>query len=156
MVWVNEGQGSMTAAPSTKPVFDVGINEPLPPAQLLALGLQNIFGMAGMFVFPCRLGRACNLPLDQIAYLYGMTFIVSGITTALQGAFLLKLPIMQGPFAGSFAALMALGHIPGAGLGTAYGSLFVAALIWCLFSVPIRGLSLIGSFARFSKAPLIS
>ncbi|HYM17988.1 MAG TPA: solute carrier family 23 protein [Micropepsaceae bacterium] len=146
----------MTTTTSTKPVFDVGINEPLPSAQLLALGLQNIFGMAGMFVFPGLLGRAFNLPLDQIAYLYGMTFIVSGITTALQSALLVRLPIMQGPFAGSFAALMALGHIPGAGLGAAYGSLFVAALIWCLFSFPIGGMSLIGLFARFSRAPLIS
>jgi xanthine/uracil permease len=142
--------------PSINPIFDVGINEKLPPLQLLALGLQNIFGMPGMFVFPGLFGRAFNLPVDQIAYLYGMTFIVSGITTVLQSAFLLRLPIMQGPFAGSFAALIALGHVPGAGLGAAYGSLFVAALIWCLASVPIKGLSLVALFARFLRAPLIS
>jgi xanthine/uracil permease len=146
----------MTAVQTEKRVFDVGINEPLPPLQLVALGLQNIFGMAGMFVFPGLFGRAFNLPIDQIAYLYGMTFIVSGVTTALQGAFLLRLPIMQGPYAGSFAALIALGHIPGAGLGAAYGSLFVAALIWCLASLPIRGFSLVALFARFLRAPLIS
>src|SRR5215831_16819336 len=146
----------MTAVKSAKPVFDVGINEPLPPVQLVGLGLQNIFGMAGMLVFPGLFGRAFNLPVDQIAYLYGMTFIVSGITTALQGVYLLRLPIMQGPYAGSFAALIALGHIPGAGLGAAYGSLFVAALIWCLASVPIKGLSLVALFARFLRAPLIS
>jgi xanthine/uracil permease len=146
----------MAATPTTKPVFDVGINDPLPPLQLVALGLQNIFGMAGMFVFPGLFGRAFNLPIDQIAYLYGMTFIVSGITTALQGVFLLRLPIMQGPYAGSFAALIALGHIPGAGLGTAYGSLFVAAILWCLASIPIKGFSLVALFARFLRAPLIS
>jgi xanthine/uracil permease len=42
------------------------------------------------------------------------------------------------------------------GLGAAYGSFFVASLIWCLLSVPIRRLSFIGLFARFLRAPLIS
>src|SRR5581483_9706810 len=36
--------------------FAVGINERLPAPQLLLLGLQNVFGMTGMFVFPGLLG----------------------------------------------------------------------------------------------------
>ena len=43
--------------------------------QLLILGLQNIFGMTGMFVFPGLLGRSFNSPPERIAYLYGMTFV---------------------------------------------------------------------------------
>ena len=62
-------------------IFDVGINDPLPPGQLLVLGLQNVFGMTGMFVFPGLLGRSFNLPPEQIAYLYGMTFAVCGFIT---------------------------------------------------------------------------
>ena len=62
-------------------VFDVGIDERLAFGQLLMLGLQNVFGMTGMFVFPGLLGRAFGLPVDQIAYLYGMTFMVCGLTT---------------------------------------------------------------------------
>ena len=65
-------------------MFEVGINDPLRPSQLLLLGLQNVFGMTGMFVFPGILGRAFNLPPVQIAYVYGMTFIVCGIITILQ------------------------------------------------------------------------
>ena len=42
------------------------------------------------------------------------------------------------------------------GLGEAYGSFFVASLIWCLLTVPIGGLSFIGLFARFLRAPIIS
>ncbi|MGO9786732.1 MAG: solute carrier family 23 protein, partial [Stellaceae bacterium] len=83
-------------------IFEVGVDEKLPPAQLLVLGLQNIFGMTGMFVFPGILGRSFNLPPEQIAYLYGMTFAVCGIVTILQSTLLLRLPIIQGPYAGCF------------------------------------------------------
>src|SRR5215475_7258078 len=106
--------------------FDIGINGRLTSSQFLLLGMQNVFGMTGMFVFPGILGRAFNLPADQIAYLYGMTFIVCGIITILQSVLLLRLPVAQGPYAGSFAALLTVGHLQNGGLGVAYGSFFVA------------------------------
>ncbi len=112
-------------------IFDVGINDSLPAGQLLVLGLQNVFGMTGMFVFPGLLGRSFNLPPEKIAYLYGMTFAVCGVITVLQSVLLLRLPIIQGPYAGSFAAILAVGHLQGGGLGAAYGSFFVASLVWC-------------------------
>jgi xanthine/uracil permease len=140
---------------TTEKVFDIGIDERLSYDQLLILGLQNIFGMTGMFVFPGILGRAFNLAPEQIAYLYGMTFLVCGIATILQSVLLLRLPIVQGPYAGSFATLLVVGHLPG-GLGAAYGSFFVAALIWCLLSVPVFGFSVIGLFSRFLRAPIIA
>ena len=146
---------AVKASREAAPIFDVGVNERLPPAQLLVLGLQNIFGMTGMFVFPGILGRSFNLPPEQIAYLYGMTFAVCGIVTILQSTLLLRLPIIQGPYAGSFASLLAVGHLSG-GLGAAYGSFFVAALIWCVLTVPVRGFSVIGLFSRFLRAPIIA
>ena len=136
--------------------FDVGINGRLPAGQLLLLGLQHVFGMTGMFVFPGLLGRSFDLPPDRIAYLYGMTFVVCGFITVLQSVWLLRLPVVQGTYAGNFAALLAVGHMQTGGLAAAYGSFFVASLIWCLLSVPIRRLSFIGLFARFLRAPLIS
>jgi xanthine/uracil permease len=136
--------------------FDVGINDRLPFGQALILGLQHVFGMTGMFVFPGLLGRSFNLPADRIAYLYGMTFVVCGFITVLQSVWLLRLPVVQGTYAGNFAALLAVGHMQSGGLGAAYGSFFVASLIWCLLSVPIRRLSFIALFARFLRAPLIS
>jgi xanthine/uracil permease len=111
--------------------------------------------MTGMFVFPGILGRSFNLPPEQIAYLYGMTFLVCGFVTILQSALLLRLPIIQGPYAGSFASMLAVGHL-GGGLGAAYGSFFVAALIWCVLSLPVRGFSAIGLLARFLRAPIIA
>jgi xanthine/uracil permease len=140
----------------TRAVFDVGVNEHLPASQLLILGLQNIFGMTGMFVFPGLMGRAFGLGVDQIANLYGMTFVVSGFTTILQSALLLRLPVVQGPYAGIFAALLVLGHLPEGGLAAAYGSFFIAALIWCALAIPLRGFSVVAWFARFLRAPLIS
>jgi xanthine/uracil permease len=137
-------------------VFDVGINDRLPPGQLLILGLQNVFGMTGMFVFPGLLGRSFNLSADQIAYLYGMSFAVCGVITILQSVVLLRLPIIQGPYAGNFAALLAAGHLQGGGLGAAYGSFFVASLIWCVLTLPSRRFSFIGLFARYLRAPIIS
>jgi xanthine/uracil permease len=134
--------------------FDVGVDETLSFAQLFILGLQNIFGMTGMFVFPALLGRSYGLAPDQIAYLYGMTFAVCGVVTILQSALLLRLPIVQGPYAGSFATLLAVGHLAG-GLGAAYGSMFAAALIWCVLTIPVRGFSVIGLFSRFLRAPII-
>lgn len=136
--------------------FDVGVNDRLPASQLFILGLQNVFGMTGMFVFPGLLGRAFGLPAEQIAYLYGMSFIVCGITTILQSVWFLRLPIIQGPYAGSFAALLAVGHLQGGGLGAAYGSFMVGGLIWCLLTISIRGFSIIGLFAKFLRAPIIS
>jgi xanthine/uracil permease len=142
--------------PGSGAIFDVGFNEKLPLGQGVVLGLQNVFGMTGMFVFPGLLGRAFNLGPEQIAYLYGMSFATCGIITILQSVLLLRLPIVQGPYAGNFAALMAVGHLQDGGLGTAYGSLAVAALIWCLLTVPIRGFSMVGLFARYLRAPIIS
>jgi len=137
-------------------VFDIGIDERIPFSQVLVLGLQNVFGMTGMFVFPALLGHAFHLAPAQIAYVYGMTFIACGICSILQSVGLLRLPVMQGPYAGSFGAILAIGHVAGAGLGAAYGSFFVAALIWCALSVPIRGRSGIGLLARHLGTPLVS
>jgi xanthine/uracil permease len=137
-------------------VFDVGINEKLPFSQYVILAFQNIFGMTGMFVFPGIFGRAFQMPVDQIAYLYGMIFLVSGLITVFQGFGLLRLPIVQGPYVGSFIGLLVLGHIPGIGLGTAFGSFFVASIVWALLSVPIRGFSFLALFGRLFQTPLIS
>jgi xanthine/uracil permease len=139
-----------------KSVFEVGIHERLPLAQLAILAFQNIFGMTGMFVFPGIFGRAFQMPLDQIAYVFGMTFVVSGLITVFQSILFLRLPIVQGPFVGTFIGLLVLGHIPGVGLATSFGSFFIASIIWALLSIPVRGLSFIALFAKLFQTPLIS
>ena len=137
-------------------VFDVGIHDRLPLGQSVLLGFQNIFGMIGMFIFPGVLGQALHLPVEQIAYLYGMTFVVSGLVTAGQALLVLRLPIVHGPYVGSFTALLTLGVMQDGGLGLAFGSAFVACIIWFLLTVPIRGWSFCGMFARYMQSPMIS
>jgi xanthine/uracil permease len=138
------------------PVFDVGIHEKLPAGQALILGFQHIFGMIGMFVFPGVMGNVLHLSVEQTAYLYGMTFMVAGFVTACQALLILKLPMVHGPYVGSFTALMALGALPDGGLGLAFGSCFVACMIWFLLTVPIGGFSVAGLFARYLQSPMIS
>ena len=145
---------ALAAAPPA--VFDIGIDEKLPLGQALMLGFQNIFGMIGMFVFPGITGQVLHLTVEQTAHLYGMTFLVSGFVTACQAMLILKLPIVHGPYVGSFTALMALGALPDGGLGLAFGSCFVACIIWFLLTVPIRGWSFAGLFARYLDHPMIS
>src|SRR3954451_14446156 len=105
---------------ASETVFDVGIHEPLPVGQALMLGFQNIFGMIGMFVFPGIMGQVLHLSVEQTAHLYGMTFLVSRFVTACRALLTLKLPILHGPYVGSFTALLALGQIPDAALGLAF------------------------------------
>jgi xanthine/uracil permease len=60
------------------------------------LGLQNIFRMTVMFVFPAILGSSYSLAPHQIAYLYGMIFAICGVVTILRSALLLRLPMSRG------------------------------------------------------------
>jgi xanthine/uracil permease len=148
--------GDSKTAGAPENVFDVGIHEKLPFGQAVMLGFQNIFGMIGMFVFPGVMGNVLHLTVDQTAHLYGMTFLVSGFVTACQSMLILKLPIVHGPYVGSFTALLALGQLPDGGLGLAFGSCFVACIIWFLLTVPIGGWSFAGFFARYLRSPMIS
>jgi len=136
--------------------FDIGLNGTLPFGQLITLGFQNIFGMIGMFVFPGIVGQSLHLPMQQTAYLYGMTFVISGLVTAAQATVILKLPIVHGPYVGSFTALLTLGAMRDAGLSVAFGSAFVACIIWFLLTVPVRGRSICGFFVRYMQSPMIS
>jgi len=136
-------------------MFDVAIDEKVNVFEALGLGLQNILGMTGLFLFPGLLALVYHLSPMQSAYLYGITFMTSGLVTILQSVFLLRLPIAQGPYAGTFAALMAIGAHHG-NLGTAFGSLAVAGAIWCVLSIPLRRFSVIGHVAKYLQSPLVA
>ena len=43
---------NLSDQPTAQGVFDIGINGRLTPSQFVLLGMQNVFGMTGMFVFP--------------------------------------------------------------------------------------------------------
>ncbi|MEU8633288.1 solute carrier family 23 protein [Amycolatopsis sp. NPDC048633] len=137
------------------PVFDVGIDDKVRVGSAVGLGIQNILGMAGLLIFPALIGTAFKLSATDTAYLYGVTFMTSGLVVILQSVFLLRLPIIQGPYAGSLAALLAVGHGRG-GLGAAFGSMVVAGLIWCVIAIPLKRFGPITYLAKFVRDPIIS
>ncbi len=146
---------TVPASPEAVPVFDVGIDDKVRVSSAVGLGIQNILGMAGLLIFPALIGTAFKLSAADTAYLYGVTFMTSGLVVILQSVLLLRLPIIQGPYAGSLAALLAVGHGRG-GLGAAFGSMVVAGLIWCVLAIPLRRFGPITYLAKFVRDPIIA
>jgi xanthine/uracil permease len=134
--------------------IEVGVNERPGLLTTVGLGFQHILGLAGLLLFPALVGKSFGLPPHQVAYLYGITFITSGVVVILQAVWLLRLPVVQAPFAGLFAALLVLGHQ--VGLGTAFGSLTVASLIWTVLSVPLRRWSLVAQLSSRISHPVVA
>ena len=134
--------------------IEVGIDERPGFLTTIGLGFQHILGLAGLLLFPALVGKSFNLPPHQVAYLYGITFITSGVVVILQAVGLLRLPVVQAPFAGIFAALLVIGHQ--IGLGTAFGSLLVASLAWTVLSVPLRRWSVVARLSQRISHPIVS
>lgn len=135
-------------------VFDVGFEEKIAWPRHFALSVQNVLVLAGLFLFPGVFGAAYHLNIGEVARLYGAAFVVTGFGTLLQGLLRLKMPIVTGPWSASLAGLLVLGKIYG--LGTAFGSLTIAAAIISVLAIPLRGVSIIQKVAGFFSAPALS
>jgi xanthine/uracil permease len=146
----------LTSASHAKALsFDVGVNVRVPLKDALLMGFQNVFVMTGIFVFPGIMGKTLHLPLDTVAYLYAVTFVSCGITSLLIATLLGRMPLVAGPYAGIFTALLTFGRTPG-GLGAAFGSLAVASLAWCALSIPIRGVSPVALVSKVIRTPVMA
>jgi xanthine/uracil permease len=143
-------------AHGTDAMFDVLPGDRVPAKDSVLMGLQNIFVMTGIFVFPGIMGKSFGLPIGTVADLYSATFIGCGLTTILIAGLFGRAPLVAGPYAGVFAALMSIGHMSGGSLGAGFGSLCVASLIWCALSIPVRGKSAIALLARIVRNPEIA
>jgi xanthine/uracil permease len=147
---------ALTTNSNGRAMFDVLPGGYVPLKDTGLMGLQNVFVMTGCFVFPGLMGKSFDLPLNTVADLYGATFIGCGVTTLLIAALFGRMPLVAGPYAGVFAALLVFGHTQGSNLGTGLGSLCVASLLWCLLAIPIRGMSGISFLARTVRNPAIA
>lgn len=150
------GRGTADSGPDSRPGagIEVGVNERAGLLTTIGLGFQHILGLAGLLLFPALVGKSFGLPPHQVAYLYGITFVTSGVVVILQAVGLLRLPVVQAPFAGIFAALLVVGHQ--IGLGTAFGSLLVASLAWTALSVPLRHWSVVARLSQRISHPIVS
>lgn len=150
---VRKDSATSSSAQAPAAVLDVAFDGRVGAAQTGVMALQNVFAIVGMFLFPAILGAGLHLPGAAVAELYGATFVVTGLGTVLQAVLGLRMPIVLGPWAATLAGLIAAGKV--AGPGTAFGSFFVAAMIWLVLSIPIRNLSVVGYLGRMFRDPLL-
>jgi NCS2 family nucleobase:cation symporter-2 len=109
------------------------VDERLPLAQLVPLGLQHVLVMyAGAVAVPLIIGRALKLPPQQVAVLVNADLFACGIVTLIQsvgiGVFGIRLPVMMGVTFASVAPMLAMAGNPALGLGAIYGSVIIAGV----------------------------
>jgi len=132
--------------------LDVGIEDRLPVGRTAVFGFQHLLALTGIWVFPILLGQVLNLTTQQVSHIVQASFFTVGIVTVFQSSRILKLPVVQGPTAGFFIAVMAGGLAYG--LGAAFGSMMVAGIIAMLLTLPFGGLGLLGRLMKFIATPI--
>jgi xanthine permease len=119
----------------------------LDPPRLLALGLQHVLVMyAGAVAVPLIIGRALQLPPDQVGLLIGADLFACGLATLVQSVGFpgvgVRLPVMMGVTFASVAPMLAMIAAGGADrlqtLQLIYGSV-IAAGVFGLLAAPVIG-----------------
>ena len=118
------------------------VDEMLPAGKLTALGLQHVLVMyAGAVAVPLIVGRALNLPPEQVAHLISADLFCCGLITLIQamGAtqwFGIKLPVMMGVTFASVAPMVSMAQTTGgsAGAGLIFGSVIGAGIVSILIA----------------------
>ncbi|MGH3588981.1 MAG: nucleobase:cation symporter-2 family protein, partial [Pseudonocardia sp.] len=120
-------------------------DERLPIGATLLLGLQHVLVMyAGGVVVPIVVGAGLGLTEEQIAALVSIDLVLAGIGTTMQALglwkFGIRMPLVVGAASNGIVPMVLIGQSHG--LGTVYGSLLVAGIIWMLvapyFSMLLR------------------
>ncbi|CQR55048.1 uracil-xanthine permease family protein [Paenibacillus riograndensis] len=143
----------MHSTHSEEQVLTVGIEEKLSIGANVTYGFQHLLALTGIFLFPVLIGQALGLDASIIGYMIQACFLTTGIVTVLQSGKMLRLPVVQGPTAAFFVAVLSAGST--VGLGTAFGSMAVAGLIFMLLSIPVRRFGLIGYLNKFISPPIV-
>ena len=113
------------------------VDEVLPFGKLTALGLQHVLVMyAGAVAVPLIVGRALNLPPEQVAHLISADLFVCGLVTLIQamGAtqwFGIKLPVMMGVTFAAVGPMVAMANVQGGpeGARAIFGAIIGAGII---------------------------
>lgn len=138
---------------TTKPVLTVGFNERLSPGRTGIFGTQHLLALTGIWLFPGIIGSALDLTAQEVGWITQGCFFMTGLITILQSSRFLRLPIVQGPTAAFMVALISAGAA--FGLGTAFGSMMVAGVIFAVFSLPLRRFGLFGHVSKFATDPIV-
>jgi uracil-xanthine permease len=118
------------------------VDEILPAPKLLTLGFQHVLVMyAGAIAVPLIVGRALNLPPEEVAFLISADLFVCGIVSIIQslGAtqyFGIKLPVMMGVTFASVGPMVAVAtSTPGHdGARALFGAIIAAGIIGILIA----------------------
>nr|WP_237482219.1 nucleobase:cation symporter-2 family protein [Lichenibacterium sp. 6Y81] len=116
------------------------VDERLPPSRLLPLAVQHVLVMyAGAVAVPLIVGRALNLPPDQVAFLISADLFAGGLATLVQSFGLpgigIRLPVMMGVTFASVGPMLAMAATPEVGLLGIYGAVIGAGL-FALLAAP--------------------
>ncbi len=132
----------MSAVSVTSPPFDrtAAVDERLPFSLLLPLAVQHVLVMyAGAVAVPLIVGRALNLPPDQVAFLISADLFAGGLATLVQSFGLpgigIRLPVMMGVTFASVGPMLAMAATPEVGILGIYGSVIGAGL-FALIAAP--------------------
>ena len=143
----------MDAKTDRPPVLDVGFDDRVAPPKLLLFAVQHLLTLSAIWVFPVLIGITLGLATGDVTHMIQASFLLAGIVTVLQSSRIVRLPIVQGPTAAFFAALLAAGAAYG--LDAAFGSMVVAGLVFLLLTIPIGRLGVLIHFLRFATDPLV-
>ncbi|MFO1144460.1 MAG: nucleobase:cation symporter-2 family protein [Amaricoccus sp.] len=118
------------------------VDEMLPVPKLFALGLQHVLVMyAGAIAVPLIIGRALQLPPEDVAFLISADLFCCGIVSILQslGAtpwFGVRMPVMMGVTFASVGPMIgiALGHPGVEGARMIFGSIIGAGIVGILLA----------------------
>jgi len=141
------------AAPAPQRVLAILPEDRLPVGRTALFGVQHLLALTGIFIFPVLLGSALDLEVAQVGQIVQACFLLTGVVTVLQSSRLLRLPIVQGPTAAFFLALLSSGTTYG--LGTAFGSMAVAGLVFMALSIPVGRLGLLGHVSAVASHPVV-
>ncbi|TWF93048.1 nucleobase:cation symporter-2 family protein [Saccharopolyspora dendranthemae] len=112
-------------------------DEVLPPARMLAFGIQHVAAMyAGVVAPPLIVGEAIGLPPLQMTLLIGASLFTAGLATALQALGVWKIgarmPFVNGVTFGSVAPILAIVAQQSGSqnpLSVVYGSVLIAGVL---------------------------
>lgn len=122
------------------------VDEMLPAPRLLALGLQHVLVMyAGAIAVPLIVGRALQLPPEDVAFLISADLFVCGVVSILQslgaGPWLgVRMPVMMGVTFAAVGPMVAIANsMPGIeGARALFGAVIGAGVISILMAPLVR------------------
>ena len=109
------------------------VDERLPVAKLVPLAIQHVLVMyAGAVAVPLIIGRAVNLPPEQVAFLISADLFACGLATIVQSLGFpgvgIRLPVMMGVTFASVGPMLSMAASPEIGLLGIFGAVIGAGV----------------------------